>query len=228
MSASTTERRARLGGLLAVALLVATSAGSATVTSASAAPDPAQASHAEPVSPARLMRAEDPASWRDAAVTVSAATVQRRPSRAAARQALAVQQAAFTRFTTSSKATRDMRGVEKSLYRGRYYNASSETKRLCIVKRESEAHYDVVNPSHRYFGAYQVSRALAKGATWMMLKEHKKLMGASAAKKVLSRLRGKPMNTWPRYWQDAAFHTIMNYRGTLSGASHWAGGRWHC
>jgi hypothetical protein len=121
-----------------------------------------------------------------------------------------------------------MRGVERSLYHGTYYRAASETKRLCIVQRESEAHYDVVSGSGSYFGAYQVSRDLARGATWMMLKEHKKLMGDHAARVVLARLRATPMNKWPRYWQDAAFHTVINWDHTLSGASHWAGGRWHC
>ena len=152
-----------------------------------------------------------------------------RSSRAvSARQALAVQQARFAAFTTRSKQTRDMRGIEKSLYRGKFYNATSERKRLCVVERESEGFYDVVNPGGNYFGAYQVSRELARGATWMMLKEHKKLMGEKAAKKTLASLRAKPMNTWPRYWQDAAFHTVINWDYTLSGASHWAGGRWHC
>lgn len=121
-----------------------------------------------------------------------------------------------------------MRGIEPSLYRGTFFNAKAEEKRLCIVKRESEGEYDVVNPGGNYFGAYQVSRALARGATFMMLPEHKKLMGTAKAKEVLSKLRSKPMNTWPRYWQDAAYHTVINWEGTLSGASHWAGGRWHC
>ena len=62
----------------------------------------------------------------------------------------------------------------------------------------------------------------------MMLKEHKQLMGEKAAKSVLARLRAIPMNTWPRYWQDAAFSTVMNWDRTGSGSSHWAGGRWHC
>jgi hypothetical protein len=97
-----------------------------------------------------------------------------------------------------------------------------------VVERESEGFYDVVNPGGSYFGAYQVSRELARGATWMMLKEHKKLMGPKAAKQTLAKLRSKPMNTWPRYWQDAAFHTVINWDHTLSGAAHWAGGRWHC
>ncbi len=121
-----------------------------------------------------------------------------------------------------------MRGIEKSMYHGRYYSTTSETKRLCIVRRESEGHYDVVSRSGSYRGAYQVSAALARGATWMMLKEHKKLMGATNAKRTLAHLRAMPMNRWPRYWQDAAFHTIINWDGTLSGANHWAGGRWHC
>jgi hypothetical protein len=229
MSASTTTRGVRLGGFIAVTVMVATSLASTTAVSAEPAPGPTSGEAFVAASPSKLMRAEDPTSWRkSASASTQNKTTQRRPSRAAARQALVVQQAAFTKFTTSSKATRDMRGVEKSLYRGKYYKSAAETKRLCIVKRESEGHYDVVNPSGAYRGAYQVSAALARGATWMMLKEHKKLMGEKAAKKVLSDLRAKPMNKWPRYWQDAAFHTIINYDGTLSGAAHWAGGRWHC
>ena len=152
-----------------------------------------------------------------------------RTSRAvSSRQALAARQARFAHFTLHSADTKDMRGVEPSLYRGRYFKAKAEERRLCIVKRESEGEYDVINPTGSYFGAYQVSRPLARGVTFMMLPEHKKLMGTAKAKKVLAQLRSTPMNTWPRYWQDAAFHTIINWEGTLSGASHWAGGRWHC
>ena len=145
-----------------------------------------------------------------------------------ARQALVAKQTRFARFTVYSKATKDMRGVEPSLYRGKYYRSAIESKRKCIVDRESEGHYDVVNPSGAYRGAYQVSASLARGATWMMLKEHKQLMGKKAAKQTLAKLRAKPMNTWPRYWQDAAFHTVANWEHTGSGIAHWAGGRWHC
>jgi hypothetical protein len=139
-----------------------------------------------------------------------------------------MRQAKFARFTVASKETKDMRGVEPSLYRGKYYRSAIESKRKCIVDRESEGHYDVVNPSGAYRGAYQVSASLARGATWMMLKEHKQLMGAKTAKQTLAKLRSKPMNSWPRYWQDAAFHTVANWEHTGSGISHWAGGRWHC
>ena len=69
---------------------------------------------------------------------------------------------------------------------------------------------------------------LESGVTWMMLKEHRALMGDERAKQVLEKLRRTPMNAWPRYWQDAAFSTIHNWERTGAGASHWAGGRWHC
>ncbi len=227
MSARSNARVRRIGGLTAAAVVIAATLGSSSLASAAptTVPPAAEPVAEAPAKPSHLLRTEGPASWRE---TATAASTQRRPSRAAARQAVAVRQAAFTAFTTKSKATRDMRGVEKSLYRGKYFNATAEAKRLCVVERESEGHYDVVNPGGSYFGAYQVSRDLARGATWMMLKEHKKLMGKAAAKKVLGNLRNKPMNTWPRYWQDAAFHTVANYHGTLSGIKHWAGGRWHC
>lgn len=156
-------------------------------------------------------------------------TVAIRPDRAVS--LLAAQTARWARyatFTMKSPVTKDMRGVERSLYRGAYYRPSVERLRRCIADRESEGHYDVTSPSGLYFGAYQVSRALARGATWMMLKEHKQLLGAKAAQVILARLRATPMNRWPRYWQDAAFSTIINWERTASGRAHWAGGRWHC
>ena len=135
---------------------------------------------------------------------------------------------AYTQFTTASSATKDMRGVQSSLYRGKFYRPAVESRRLCIVQRESEGHYDVVNPTGSYRGAYQVSSTLARGATWMMLKEHKALMGTANATRVLSQLRKTPINNWPRYWQDALFSTVANWDHTGSGIHHWAGGRWHC
>lgn len=130
-------------------------------------------------------------------------------------------------LTMTSAQTLDMRGVESSMYRGKFYRSAAEDRRRCIIKRESEGHYDVV--SHNgYRGAYQVSNALARGMTWMMLPEHKALLGDVAAERILADLRKTPMNEWPRYWQDAAFFTVFNYESPGSGARHWAGGRWHC
>ena len=141
---------------------------------------------------------------------------------------LELRQAAFADFTLTSPATLDMVGVQPSLYRGKYFRKSIESKRLCIVKRESEGHYFSVNPTGSYRGAYQVSKALARGATWMMLPEHETLMGAAAAQATMAKLRATPFNAWPRYWQDALFSTVANWGHTGAGLKHWAGGRWHC
>lgn len=228
MSTSTIVRSTKVAGAAVAGVLLLTSVGSATAAPATTSAPAAVSAESAPIAAVEpAASAAQATSWRATAATVTPALS--RPSRqVSARQAMVVRQAKFTAFTTSSKETKDMRGIEPSLYRGKYFNKTSEAKRLCVVERESEGHYDVVNPSGAYRGAYQVSSSLARGATWMMLKEHKKLMGEKNAKRVLAKLRSKPMNTWPRYWQDAAFHTVINWDHTLSGASHWAGGRWHC
>lgn len=163
-----------------------------------------------------------------AATVVAAALVLCIPAQAAVAAPVpdtAVQ--TMVAFTMTSAQTLDMRGIEPSMYRGKFFRDAAEKRRLCIIKRESEGEYDVV--SHNgYRGAYQVSDELARGATWMMLPEHERILGEDNAKRILANLRQMPMNEWPRYWQDAAFHTVFNWESTGSGARHWAGGRWHC
>ena len=233
MYTRTIVRSAKVVGAITAGVIITASVGSATAAPAAPAAAPAVVV-AETAPVAAAVAVAQPASWRGSVATSgvnagSATTAPKRPSRAvSARQALVAKQARFATFTLKSKDTKDMRGVEPSLYRGKYYRSAIESKRKCIVDRESEGHYDVVNPSGAYRGAYQVSASLARGATWMMLKEHKQLMGKQAAKRTLASLRAKPMNTWPRYWQDAAFHTVANWEHTGSGIAHWAGGRWHC
>ena len=135
--------------------------------------------------------------------------------------------AQFASFTMRSARTLDLRGIEPSLYRGRYFDRRVEAARRCIIERESEGFYNVRSRSG-YYGAYQMSPELADGATWMMLPEARARMGAERAKSLMAELRRMPPHTWPRYWQDAAFFTVYNWEGTGSGAAHWAGGRWHC
>lgn len=222
MSRSTNVRTARSISAATLGVLLLASIGSATAAPAFSAPEAAQAV------PSGGVVVAAPVTSRIGDVALVAAAIGR-PSRAIAnRAAMLARFTKYATFTLRSAATKDMRGVERSLYRGRFYRPAVESERLCIADRESEGHYDVVSPSGLYFGAYQVSRRLARGATWMMLKEHKKLMGDKVATAVLARLRATPMNKWPRYWQDAAFSTVMNWDYTGSGASHWAGGRWRC
>lgn len=212
-------------GVGAVALAIGVMS---TLTAGAAAPGSAPGPSAETAAEVPTGFAAGTAS--PAGVSRSAVTLGRaeaRPSRSAAQRRL-VRQAAFATFTLRSERTRDMRGIERSMYRGRFYHRATEAIRLCVIRRESLGYYDVVSPSGSYFGAYQVSRPLARGVTWMMLKEHRVLLGRERARQVLTRLRHQPMNTWPRYWQDAAFFTVMNWEGLHSGRRHWAGGRVHC
>jgi hypothetical protein len=225
MTGSKYVQGAKSAGIVAATVLMTISVGSASA----ATPPPASgaAGTIEAQGLAAPVAFVEPASWRVGSAT--AASSPARVSRAVAlRPTKAILQAKFTVFTTRSSATKDMRGVEPSLYKGRYYNRSVESVRLCVVRRESEGHYDVVNPSGSYRGAYQVSAQLARGATWMLLKEHESLMGETNAKRVLSQLRKTPINKWPRYWQDALFHTVASWQHPGSGLRHWAGGRWHC
>lgn len=110
----------------------------------------------------------------------------------------------------SRSVTRSMVGVRSSAYIGKYYNPRYEKVRRCIVKRESEGHYRVVNRSSGAAGAYQFMRRT----------------GAYVARKMgRSDLASRPANTWTRFEQDKAFWVLWNHG---KGRSHWAGGRWSC
>lgn len=110
----------------------------------------------------------------------------------------------------SRSVTRSMVGVRPSAYIGKYYDARYEGVRKCIVKRESEGYYRVVNRSSGAAGAYQFMRRT----------------GAYVARKMgRPDLAGRPANTWTRFEQDKAFWVLWNHG---HGRSHWAGGRWHC
>ena len=79
-----------------------------------------------------------------------------------------------------------------------------------MVKRESEGHYNVVDPSGTWFGAYQFAMGTSNEAARRMGRRD---------------LVGVPANQWSRSEQDAAFYVI--YQGG-AGRGHWAGGRYAC
>lgn len=127
-------------------------------------------------------------------------------------------------FAHGRSKARDMRGVMKSLYRGKWFMPKKEKKRRCIVKRESRGNYRAVSAKGIYRGAYQMNRRLAVGTTYRMQREVAKEMGPRAAAEV-KKLRKIPTQKWNRYWQDRAFWTIWR-KG--KGASHWHGGARRC
>ena len=74
------------------------------------------------------------------------------------------------------------------------------------MDRESNFSYRAVGAG-TYFGAYQMNRGLAIGATRTMEPEVRSEMGAEGVK-ILRSLRSIAPNRWNRYWQDRAFYTI--------------------
>lgn len=136
---------------------------------------------------------------------------------------------------SATRLSKDLSGWEPSAYRGKFYNADQEPFRECVGTREASFGYTARGggnldgvPGGDYGGTYQMSPALQRGVTWMLYPELKAEVGKKEAKRLTRILRGLPAERWNRYWQDAAFYTILNWKHKGSGAHHWAGGRWSC
>lgn len=85
-----------------------------------------------------------------------------------------------------------------------------EKIRKCLLKRESEGQYSVVDPSKRWFGGYQFAMVTSNTAARRMKRPD---------------LVGVPANKWSPADQDAAFYVIYECG---RGRKHWAGGRYPC
>ena len=136
---------------------------------------------------------------------------------------------------SATRLSKDLSGWERSAYRGKYFHADQEPYRKCVGMREASFGYTARGggnldgvPGGDYGGTYQLSPALQRGVTWMLYKELKQEVGKQEAKRLTRILRGLPAERWNRYWQDAAFYTILNWGGKASGKHHWFGGRWSC
>jgi pyruvate/2-oxoglutarate dehydrogenase complex dihydrolipoamide acyltransferase (E2) component len=125
-------------------------------------------------------------------------------------------------FARGSRMAADLSGYLPSLYTGKWYMPGKEDVRRCIMKRESHANYRSSNGV--YHGAYQMSTALGRGATWMMQAEVKREMGDEGVA-IVKALRKLTPNKWNRYWQDRAFWTIWR---NGAGSKHWRGGAHSC
>jgi muramidase (phage lysozyme) len=110
--------------------------------------------------------------------------------------------------------------VSRSTYTGKHYAPRWEAWRKCVVWRESRDNPKARNRTSSASGTYQfLDRAWRKSLTWMLLPEHK-----NQRRDVIA-LRAIPINAWPRYWQDAAFWTVLDHG---KGAKHWAAQRSAC
>ena len=119
-------------------------------------------------------------------------------------------------------------GAQPSAYTGHYYRSVDEGFRLCVGQREGRHQYWVTGSRGRYVGTYQMTRALARGAVWMMAREWAHLYGKAQARHMRVTLHHTDPTKWSREVWDQAFWTVLNYKGPRSGARHWAGGRYSC
>ena len=122
-------------------------------------------------------------------------------------------------YIRGERESSDLSGYLPSLYLGKWFMPGKEDVRRCIIDRESHSNYRADNGS--YFGAYQMSRDLAVGATWMMQKEVRDEYGPAGVN-IVQALRKVTPDKWNRYWQDRAFWTIWR---NGEGADHWGGAR---
>jgi hypothetical protein len=122
-----------------------------------------------------------------------------------------------------NRASSDVSGWLPSLYQGTWFRPEVEAIRKCIMDRESNFNYRAVGAG-TYFGAYQMNRGLAVGATRTMEAEVRTEMGAEGVR-ILRSLRSVAPNHWNRYWQDRAFYTVWR---NGAGKGNWRGGGLNC
>jgi hypothetical protein len=132
---------------------------------------------------------------------------------------------------TPAQASNEQRNGEPSKYSIPKHYLEYEK---CVRIRESNGRWDAISPSRTYRGAYQISPALARGATWHMHDDIIKYTTASThqqARHIARLLRSKPINKWPAWAQTSAFIQTLDghHKETpWSGKKHWKGGRWSC
>ena len=129
---------------------------------------------------------------------------------------------------TAAKSDPNQTGRQPSAYTGKYYIADLEPYRQCVAQREGRFQYWTTGSNGFYESTYQMTDALVRGAAWMITPELKKTYGPSKGMEIRDILLDTPGRKWSRYYMDMAFWTVLNWKGTASGAGHWAGGRFSC
>ena len=128
---------------------------------------------------------------------------------------------------TANRTEAVMTGL-KVPYKGKYYRKHQESYQLCVLRRESNGHWFSTARANGYFGAFQMTKALARGASWMIQPELQAIHGKEMGRRIAQTLRVTEMHQWRPFYQAMAFYTILNWRGDWSGKRHWAGGRFVC
>jgi hypothetical protein len=128
---------------------------------------------------------------------------------------------------TAPKSAEVMTGA-KTPYKGKFWQRSQRAFTLCVLERESNFNWHSTARAAGYFGGFQFSKPLTRGATYMMTKELRQIFGRDKGNAIARELRATEMHKWLPFFQHMAFATVLNWEYPGSGAAHWAGGRWRC
>jgi len=140
-----------------------------------------------------------------------------RVSRAAARTVAAAPAGVLP---WESFAARDLVGYRTSAYQGKYFVAGLEQYRICIVQREAGGVYRL---GGYYQGAYQFAESWNSTIRAYLRPEMAAKYGQAGANAV-DALADHSIGEWNRFWQDAAFYSVLAHVGS----GPWAGGNWSC
>ena len=108
--------------------------------------------------------------------------------------------------------------MAKSLYRGKYWTPTLADCRQAIMRRESSFNYRAANPTSSARGAYQfLDRSWRESLVHMLRPEVKR--DYPHRRETLESLTGKSIHKWPRWYQDAAWYTVVVKH---DGVHHWS------
>ena len=108
--------------------------------------------------------------------------------------------------------------MNKSKYRGEYFSAELAPCREAIARRESGFSYTAKNGSSSASGYYQfLDRSWRVPLTKALRPEIRKNYPEKL--EMLNELDEVPMRYWPKFYQDAAWYTVVVRD---NGIQHWA------
>ena len=108
--------------------------------------------------------------------------------------------------------------MNKSKYRGKWFDPSLADCREAIMRRESRFNYNAKNPTSSASGAFQfLDSQWRESLVHILRPEIKK--NYPARRETLESLTGKPLHKWPAFYQDAAWYTVVVKH---DGLKHWS------
>ena len=108
--------------------------------------------------------------------------------------------------------------MNKSKYRGKWFDPALADCREAIMRRESKFNYKAANPVSSARGAYQfLDNNWRESLVHILRPEIKK--DYPLRRDTLESLTDKPIHKWPAFYQDAAWYTVVVKH---DGLKHWS------